>query len=395
VTPVLSSRLASPDTDLFASHPYREVDYAEIRDRLATDVQEELKRSQPDGRRFDLVGVASYLANPEEHDSEGRDLSYEKLSFSRTELRVADGTPAASRIRYLLYRYRFNHYPRYQLESDFPVVLAIEPTSVCNLRCVMCFQVDERLSRDRHLLGLMTFDVFKRIIDEAAEHELSAIVLASRGEPMLNKNLFRMIRYAKDNGILDVKLNTNATKLTPDRSRELLESGVDTLVFSVDAAVKEDFERIRPGASFDQVVENITTFNEIRAAEHPNSRTRTRTSMVVLDERQDVHAALEFWRQLVDEFGYRWAIPRVGIYEQPLTTEDRPCSLLWERLYIWWDGTVNPCDEDYLSKLKVGKLDDGSSIRQIWTSESMKLYRALHARRAKNRLHPCDRCPGF
>jgi radical SAM protein with 4Fe4S-binding SPASM domain len=117
--------------------------------------------------------------------------------------------------------------------------------------------------------------------------------------------------------------------------------------------------------------------------------------MVIVDDHQDTRGALEFWRRLVDEFGYRWAIPRVGIYEQPPTKLDRPCSLLWERLYIWWDGTVNPCDEDYLSKLKVGSLRTGDSIREIWTSDAMRRYRALHSRRDKNLLHPCDRCPGF
>jgi radical SAM protein with 4Fe4S-binding SPASM domain len=298
-------------------------------------------------------------------------------------------------VRYLVYRYRFNHHPRAKRLLDFPLLLAIEPTSICNLRCIMCFQDDPRLSRNRELLGRMDFDLYRRIIDEGARHGLAAVVLASRGEPMLHDRIFDMIRYAKAAGILDVKMNTNATRLTPERSRALLGCGLDTLVFSVDAATKEDFERIRVRANFDKVVANIDAFNAIRKDEFSDIPLRTRISMVVIDERQDVARAEAFWAARVDEFAVRSAIPRVGIYEQAPLETTRACSLLWERLYVWWDGTVNPCDEDYLSRLAIGNVADGDTIAGLWRGAAMTRYRRAHTARQKHCLSPCDRCPGF
>lgn len=391
-----NDRSSSLDTDLFQNRPFHTLlDFSELSERFRPAVKAEMERSISEQRRQDLQGVLDYLAEQDLHDSEGRDLGYDKRSFSRTELRVAAKLWPSQTVKYLLYRYRFNHYPRHNCLSEYPILLAIEPTSVCNIRCTMCFQVDEELSLNRDLMGFMKFDLYRRIIDESVANDLSAVVLASRGEPLLHTDIFRMIKYAKACGILDVKLNTNVTRLTPERSRALLESAPDTLVFSVDASLKEDFERIRVGAKFDKIVENIESFNEIRRKEFPDCPTRTRVSMVLLDEGQDVENAMRFWKEMVDEFAFRWAIPRVRIYRQLDHAAQRPCSLLWERLYIWWDGTVNPCDEDYLSKLSPGKLDDETTIKQLWQGDKMQQYRRQHLSQAKNQLHPCDKCPGF
>lgn len=384
------------DTDLFQNRPlHAQLDFDELCDRFRAAVESEILYCTSESKRHDLQGVLDYLAEREPHDSEGRDLGFDKVSFSRTELRVAAKLWPTQTVKYLLYRYRFNHYPRHHKLTEYPLLLAIEPTSVCNIRCTMCFQVDEDLSKNRELMGFMNYDLYKRVIDESAENNLCAVVLASRGEPLLHKDICRMIRYAKECGILDVKLNTNVTRLTPERSRALLDSALDTLVFSVDAAVKEDFEAIRVGAKFDKIVENIETFNEIRRKEFPHSSTRTRISMVLIDDGQDVESAMQFWKEMVDEFAFRWAIPRVHIYRQGNHTAQRPCSLLWERLYIWWDGIVNPCDEDYLSKLSPGRIDTDTTIKQIWQGEQMQEYRRQHLLSAKNQLHPCDKCPGF
>ena len=52
-------------------------------------------------------------------------------------------------IKYLIYRYKLNIYPEKKIISKFPVYLLVEPTSVCNLRCVMCFQIDETYSKNQ------------------------------------------------------------------------------------------------------------------------------------------------------------------------------------------------------------------------------------------------------
>jgi len=344
----------------------------------------------------DLRGVLSYLeAFDPKNLSEGRDAAAEKCSFSQTELTNCRRYPASRRVDYLLYRFRFNQYPRKHIVHHFPLVLLVEPTSVCNLRCVMCFQADQALSGNKQLMGFMDYNLYTRLIDEGAQQGLCALVLASRGEPTLHPRFIDMIAYARERGILDIKINTNVTKLTEDYSRRLLAAAPNTIVFSVDSSNKEEFERIRVGAKFEEVVENIKTFNKVRAREFPNLPLRTRISMVVSDHRQNAEMARRFWSTLVDEFAVSRAMNRVDIYHRPLVAETRSCSYLWERMYIWWDGTVNPCDDDYLSNLSAGKLNGCTTVQSVWLGEVMQKLRLRHLQGEKNCLSPCDRCPGF
>ena len=71
-------------------------------------------------------------------------------------------------LKYLIYRYKFVQFPKAKTLAEFPVYILIEPTSVCNLRCVMCFQVDKTFTRQPYM-GMMKFDLFQRIVDEAVE----------------------------------------------------------------------------------------------------------------------------------------------------------------------------------------------------------------------------------
>ncbi|OGM98206.1 MAG: hypothetical protein A2735_00665 [Candidatus Yanofskybacteria bacterium RIFCSPHIGHO2_01_FULL_41_21] len=377
----------------FSCKRYREnITPVSIRKLIVLVELEKQNRRSPYSEKV-LAGVIDFLLNTDFHNLEGRGM---KKSFARTELETAVSYLDENlTIQYLVYRYKFAVYSVNRIVNDFPIVLAIEPTSLCNLKCTMCFQADRSFFTSKPLMGFMDMDLYRRIIDEANEHQLCSIVLASRGEPMLHKNLAEMIRYANRKRIIDVKLNTNATRLTEEKSRELLEAEPKTLVFSVDAGNKEEFEAIRVGADFDKVVQNITRFNDIRAKEFSHSQTRTRISMTVFRATQDVKEAENCWSGLVDEFAVNPSDYRLDIYEHPpLPDETKACSLLWERLYIWWDGKVNPCDIDYKSCLHLGTVDENTSVQSIWLGEKMQSLRKSHSEGRKNDNYPCSQCYG-
>lgn len=383
-------------TDFFQSKSNKIIDSKDM-ENMVKEIKLVLEKYHFKTPIENIDEIIEYLPQKEYHLSEGRDLSFDKKTYSITEIMQAYKYKNKPKImtQYLLYRYKFNYYPRKKVSSQFPTVLCIEPTSICNLRCTMCFQSDENFSKNKEMQGNMSLEMFKKIIDEGKNYGLSSIVLASRGEPMLNKNIFEMIRYAKENGVIDIKMNTNATLMNEKKCRKLLESGLDNLVFSVDSPNKEEFERIRRGANFDKIINNIKTFNRIRSEEFPNSKLRTRISMVVLDEKQDINFAEKFWGNLVDEFAFRNVINRLYIYDKENLKTTRPCSLLWERLYIWFDGKISLCDEDYMSNLSPGIYPEDGTIHDIWTGDYLNSIREKHLNSRKNDLHPCDKCPGF
>ena len=61
---------------------------------------------------------------------------------------------------YLIYRYKFQLYPKKRIVSKFPIYILIEPTSVCNLRCTMCFQVDKTFTKKKYM-GFMDLNLYK------------------------------------------------------------------------------------------------------------------------------------------------------------------------------------------------------------------------------------------
>ncbi len=294
-------------------------------------------------------------------------------------------------VEYLIYRHKSRLYPSQQKRPKFPPYILIEPTSVCNIRCVMCFQVDKTFT-NKKFMGNMPWDLFTKAVDEASENHCPAITLASRGEPTLHPQLGEMLLYIASKGVLDLKLNTNATLLNDELSHKILNAGVNEIVFSVDAGTKETYERIRVLGKFNEVVQNVKRFQEIRDSEYKDSKTVTRISGVKVDDDQDIDQMVSFWEPLVDEVVIKPASPKWDCYNNDLVAASPPCSILWERLYVWYDGTLNPCDFDYKSVLSVGNLHD-MSLSEAWNGDAYNRLREKHANGERSSCYPCDRCP--
>lgn len=133
-----------------------------------------------------------------------------------------------------------------------PYALMIETTSICNLRCTFCFTREAEQKRKSKFLS---FGQFKKIIDEVKYHTIY-INLWFAGEPLINKELDEMVDYANKNNIITC-ISTNATLLTKERIQKLIDAKLDKLIISFDGAAKETYEKIRIGAEFEKVVQNI------------------------------------------------------------------------------------------------------------------------------------------
>ncbi len=155
--------------------------------------------------------------------------------------------------RYLFYRYRYDVFPVTHEVDRFPPCLQVEPTSICNYRCVFCYQTDPELTSPRNgQMGMMSFDVFKQVIDQAAG-ECEALTLASRGEPLMARDIDQMIAYAGGK-FLAFKINTNAWFLDERKAHTILQADPSTLVFSADAASEPLYSQLRVNGRLDRVL---------------------------------------------------------------------------------------------------------------------------------------------
>ena len=142
-------------------------------------------------------------------------------------------------------------------ERDFlPMILDVEPTSRCNFRCIMCQLTDWKHGKRADDLG---YDDFVRLID--SQYGLVEVKLQGMGEPLLNKDFFKMAEYLSRKDIW-VRTTVNGSLLhLNDNYKKLVDVGIGELTTSFDGATKEVFEKIRKNSDFDVVVKNLTDLN--------------------------------------------------------------------------------------------------------------------------------------
>ena len=138
-----------------------------------------------------------------------------------------------------------------------PVCLYLEVTNRCNLLCETCPRTFEELEPPMDL----SWELFTKIVDQVPN--VSRVVLHGVGEPMLVKDLFRMVRYLKQRNIY-VLFNTNGTLLNPKKFQELVDTGLDELRVSLDAADRVSYERVRGKDFFDRIVRDVGKFTAFK-----------------------------------------------------------------------------------------------------------------------------------
>jgi radical SAM protein with 4Fe4S-binding SPASM domain len=291
---------------------------------------------------------------------------------------------------YLAHRYRYEVYPQLKILDQYPPYLQIEPASICNFRCVFCFETDPIFTdKANGYMGQMTLDMFKHIIDQAVGN-IEFLSLASRGEPMICKDIVPMLEYTQGK-FLNLKLNTNASLLDEEKCHAILSGGVKTVVFSADAAEEPLYSKFRVNGKLSVILENIKLFQKIRKTQYPDLPIITRVSGVKYSEEQDMESMQKFWGGLVDQVAFVEYNPWENVYSQPTNGIEKPCSDLWRRMFVWWDGKANPCDVDYKSTLSVGSIEN-HSLDKLWQSASYNEIRKGHINKKRGDENPCAAC---
>ena len=293
-------------------------------------------------------------------------------------------------IKYLIHRYKYEIFPVIKKISDYPPLVQIEPSSICNFRCVFCFETDKTFTdkKSGHM-GTMKLELFKKIIDEI-EGKVQFVTLASRGEPLVSKEINEMIKYTSGK-FLNLKINTNASLLTEEKIHAILSSNVKTMVFSADAADSDLYKKLRVNGSLEKTIANIKKFKEIHNKHYANNKIITRVSGVKFSKEQNFEEMKNLWGDLVDQVAFVDYNPWENSYEKKPNGLSTPCSDLWRRMFIWWDGKINPCDVDYKSKLSVGNVMN-KKIDNLWNSDFYNNLRKKHLENKRQSISPCNSC---
>jgi MoaA/NifB/PqqE/SkfB family radical SAM enzyme len=202
-----------------------------------------------------------------------------------------------------------------------PVCLYLEVTNRCNLLCETCPRTFEALEPPAD----MDWELFTSIVDQVPD--VARVVLHGVGEPMMVKALPRMIRYLKQRGVY-VLFNTNGTLLAPKKHQGMIDTGLDELRVSLDAADAKGFLAVRGKNFFDRIVRNVRSFTELQRTTGAAS---PRVSLWLTGLKETIEQLPEFVR-LADTMGVREVYLQRLVYDEAGYGLARAESSLFERL---------------------------------------------------------------
>src|ERR1700757_2803675 len=203
-----------------------------------------------------------------------------------------------------------------------PFCLYLKTTTRCNLLCTTCPRTYEELEPPAD----MSWALFTSIVDQVPN--LQRAVLHGVGEPMLVKNLPKMVRYLKDRGTY-VLFNTNGTVLNEKNGRALIDAGLDELRVSLDAANAKSYRAIRGKDYFGRILRNVRAF---RALQQREGKEHPRVSAWLTGLKETIAELPDFVR-VAAEIGVKEVyLQRMVYFEKDSIGLARPDQALYEQM---------------------------------------------------------------
>ncbi len=277
-----------------------------------------------------------------------------------------------------------------------PILLKIEPSNYCNLRCPTCHP-DGNTSG-----GSMDEQTFRIILEKAPMEYFLKSTLYMFGEPLLNRRIYQMIAEISRYGI-PTSISTNFHLFNEKHAAEMLASGLTWVLVCIDGASQETYEIYRVGGDLEKVKDNIRLLVDEKrrqGSKYPvievqsiifdhNRHEMDEIERMVLDlgvdrftTKEDVFTQLDYEDK---QLGVDADMPKKG----------RSCFFLYGTFMVDYDGVVLPC---CLGRSEFGNLQE-STFDEIWNNEKFTAARRWFAsdftEKDESLDLPCYNCPLF
>ena len=252
----------------------------------------------------------------------------------------------------------------------------------------------------------MTYTLFTKIIDGLAQFDkkVPIIDLYGLGEPLLNKDFVRMVKYLKAKNCCDmIRTTTNGSLLTPELIDELVESGIDYIKISIEGLSAQDYKTLCDvDVSFERIVSNIAYL-------YKKSRGKleigTKIIASVFESHEDRQRYLDLFSPITDYTYIRnvqtnWAefdemvIPEGtedGKYCNNKVPPDDVCSYALTHMIVHSNGDIGLCCYDWKHETSYANAEN-MTIPEAWNSDELKRIRLAHLTGRRNELPYCKSC---
>lgn len=290
---------------------------------------------------------------------------------------------------YREYRSNWVAWPKQGHLADYPLLVDLELSSVCNLRCPMCYTISADFRK--HVdAKVMDYGLFTRIIDEIGG-KVPALRLSLRGESTVHPQFVDCVRYAKGHGIKEVSTLTHGGRLTLAFFQQIQEAGIDWITVSIDG-LGETYERIRKPIKFAEIVQklaDIKRYKEERGLRRPVIKVQGIWPAIQESGAQKYY---DTFAPIVDLVAFNPLIDYLFQDTDIEYLENFSCPQQYQRLVIGADGLVMKCSNDEENREIVGNANE-ETVHQIWHGERLHRVRELHRQpRGFMQSTVCRRC---
>lgn len=289
---------------------------------------------------------------------------------------------------YRQYRDNWTEYPKRQFVADYPLLVDLELSTLCNLNCPMCYTITSEFKQKVNA-GLMDFRLFTKIIDEISG-KVPAIRLSLRGEPTIHPQFLECIAYAKSAGIGEVSTLTNGSMLSAEFFHKMLLAGIDWLTISVDG-LDEVYESIRKPLKFRETLNKLIDIKRIKE-EAGVHKPVIKVQAIWPSIKENPQKFYDTFAPYVDLIAFNPLIDYLGNDDNIIYDDDFSCCQLYQRLVVGSDGKVMMCSNDEEGTEIIGDANC-TSVYDIWHGETLNRLRNIHKTKNGFKEVPvCTRC---
>ncbi len=290
----------------------------------------------------------------------------------------------------IIISFLFSKLLRKPIVWGLPVTFSIEPTNRCNLKCPECPSGLGILTRE---LGLLSLENFRMIIDGIKDH-CFYILLFFQGEPYINKNLSKMVNYARKNKVFTA-ISTNGLLIKNKIIDEILDFPPDKLIFSIDGLDEKSYQNYRVGGKFEDAKNSLVNLVIEKRKRNQKLPFIELQFIAMKQNEHQIEDVFKFGREVgVDKVviktmqvsSYQNGInflPTNKKYSRYLLNDGKlqiknklknHCFALWRTSVITWDGEVVPCCFDKDANFPMGNIFN-EKFTVIWKGEKYNNFR--------------------
>lgn len=308
---------------------------------------------------------------------ERHDAFQEKMSFGWEE-------------EYKEYRRLWEELPEQRKIRDYPLLVDLELSSICNLKCPMCPTISEEY-KSKVDVGFLDFDLLKKIVDEIAG-KVFAVRLSLVGESTLHKKFIDSIQYVKDKGIKEVSFLTNGSKLDLDYFKKIVDAGADWITISIDG-IDEEYEKIRSPLKFRDTLAKLQAIKKYKDL-NELIKPVVKVQAVWPSIRHNPTIYYNTIAPFVDLIAYNPLIDYLHKdSDSDIVYEDNFfCPQLYQRLVVCSNGLVKLCSNDEWRQEIIGNAYE-QTVHEIWHSKQLNEIRKIHNQPdGFKTMHVCRAC---